>query len=425
VSGDRKLLLVGLSHHSAPVEIRERFAFDDGAALAALHNLVRIPGIEEGALVSTCNRVEIVACGAPGAVHASALSDFLAREQGVAADDFAGHLYAHEDRAAARHLFRVAASLDSMVVGEPQILGQLKESYQRAAQAESARAVLHRLFHKSFSAAKRVRTETGIAAKSVSVASVAVELAAQIFESFDDKNAMLIGAGKMSELTARYLRDHGIGSMIFANRTFDRAVELAREFRGTPVPFEDIPRYLKLADVVIGSTGATDFLLTPEVIQEVLPERSYRPVLLIDLAVPRNFDPRINDLQNVYLYDIDDLESVIADNKGARDREAARAETIIEQEVDSFWQWFQTLDVVPTIVELRGKAEGIRRRELDRVLASLPGLEADERAAIEAMAEAIVNKILHDPISRLRQQNGRGTDDLAVLRRLFGLEPRR
>lgn len=418
----RTLWLVGISHHSAPVEIREQLAIENGSAAPVMRRLVELPGIAEGALVSTCNRVEVIACGDLGEAGPELLRDFLARERGVSVADFAPHVYVHEGRAAVRHLFRVASSLDSMVVGEPQILGQLKNFYQLATEAGTAGTVLHRAFHKAFSVAKRVRSETGIASKNVSVSSVAVELATQIFESLEDKTAMVIGAGKMSELTARHLQGRGVGAMIFTNRTFDRAVELAREFRGTPVPFDDLYRYLHLADVVIGSTGATTYLLTREGIGEVLRERNRRPMFLIDLAVPRNFDPGINQVENVYLYDLDDLEGVISGNRGEREREAGRGEDIVEEEVEAFWRWFQALDVVPTIVKLREKVDEIRRRELERTLATLPDLGPDERRAIEAMAAAIVNKILHPPLARLKQQGAAESDDVIAARRLFGLD---
>lgn len=417
-----KLWLLGVSHHSAPVKIREQLAIENGDAGEALRRLLQVPGIEEGALVSTCNRVEVIACGTAGDRGPEALREFLARERGVTVADFAAHTYLHEGRAAVQHLFRVASSLDSMVVGEPQILGQLKEYYQRAAEAGTAGTVLHRAFHKAFSVAKRVRSETGIASKNVSVSSVAVELATQIFESLRDKTAMVIGAGKMSELTARHLQGREIGAMIFTNRTFDRAVELAREYHGTPVPFEDLYRYLRLADVVIGSTGATTYLLTREGIAEVLRERNRRPMFLIDLAVPRNFEPSINELENVYLYDLDDLEGVISENRSEREREAARAEGIVEEEVEAFWRWFQTLDVVPTIVKLREKVDDIRRKELERALGSLSDLGPEGRRTVEAMAEAIVNKILHSPLSRLKRHDAAESEDVAAARRLFGLD---
>ena len=421
----RSLWIVGLSHHSAPVELRERLAFDNGALAPALTRLAALDGVEEAALVSTCNRVEALAFGGDDRAVAGAIGDFLARERGVAPTALAEHLVVHHDREAVRHLFRVASSLDSMVVGEPQILGQLKTFYNLSAEAHTAGAVLHRVFHKAFSVAKRVRTETGIAARSVSVSSVAVELALQIFESLADKNAMVIGAGKMAELVARHLQTNGVGSMMFANRTFDRAVELARAFHGTPVPFEDLARYLRMADVVIGSTAASGYLLTAELLQDAQRDRSHRPMFLIDLAVPRNFDPRTNDVDGVYLYDIDDLQGVATGNRDSRIAEAKRAERIVEEEVDTFWRWFRTLDVVPTIVALREKLEEIRRREMEKTLGALPSLGDAERKAIEAMSEAIVAKILHDPLSRLRRPEGEDAEDVDAARRLFGLDKTR
>jgi glutamyl-tRNA reductase len=261
-----------------------------------------------------------------------------------------------------------------MVVGEPQILGQLKDFYARAAAAGAVRTVLHRCFHKSFSVAKRVRSETGVASKAVSVASAAVELARNIFDRLEDKTAMLIGAGEMSELAARHLLSSGIGTMIITNRTFDRAVELAREFKGTPVPLEHFPRYLPLADVIIGSTGAPTFVLTPALVHDALRERKQRAIFLIDLSVPRAFDPAINDLDNVYLYDIDDLSGISEENLAERQREAGKAELIIEAEVNSFWEWLTRLDAVPTIVALREKIEAIRRGELEKTLTALKDL---------------------------------------------------
>jgi len=422
VSSKHRLWLVGLSHHSAPVELRERLAFEDRAAGGSARKLLDLSGLEECAVLSTCNRVEVVACGDPKKVDPTAIVNFLAVERAVPAEELRPHFYMHEDQAAVRHLFRVASSLDSMIVGEPQILGQLKTFYEAAAQAGTAGAILHRAFHKAFSVAKRVRTETGIGGKSVSISSVAVELATRIFEELGQKTALLIGAGKMAELTARHFRGRGIGGLMFANRTFDRAVELAREFHGTPVPFNELLRYLPLADVVIGSSAVTEYLLTAETVQEVLRERSYRPTFLIDLGVPRNFEPRINDLRNVYLYDIDDLEGVIGGNREDREREALHAEEIVRGEVDSFWHWLQNLDAVPTIVRLRDKADLICRRELDRTLGSLQQLGDAERKSIEAMAQAIVKKLLHEPISRLRRGRDPQGQDVLAARRLFGLD---
>jgi glutamyl-tRNA reductase len=419
----RKLWLVGVSHHSTPVALREGLALDDAAAAELGQRLLKqVPGLAECALVSTCNRVEVIGFGDRVAGDPSSIVGSLQNGRPLADDQLRSHVYMHEDRDAVRHLFRVASSLDSMVVGEPQILGQVKSFYDAAVRAGTAGAILHRVFHKAFSAAKRVRSETGIGSRNVSVSSVAVELATQIFESLSEKTALVIGAGKMAELAARHFRERGIGGLMFANRTFDRGVELARELHGTTVPFEELGRYLPMADVVIGSTAATEFLLTEAHVQEALRLRGYRPTFLIDLGVPRNFDPRINDLRNAYLYDIDDLEGVIGANREERGREATRAEAIVSAEVESFWRWFENLEVVPTIVGLRDKAERIRRGEVDRTLGSLKHLGDEERKSIEAMAEAIVNKLLHEPIARLKRIQRPDDEAVLVARRLFGLD---
>jgi glutamyl-tRNA reductase len=420
----RCIVLVGLNHRTATVEVREQLAFVAGKMEPALRRLVELPGIAEGAILSTCNRVEIVACGTDPAMLGTVLPGFLAQEQGVPGDDFAGHLYTHTGREAVRHLFRVAASLDSMVVGEPQILGQLKEQYAAAAAAGASGQVLHRCFHRAFSAAKRVRTETGIAERAVSVGSAAVELARGIFDRLDDKTAMLLGAGAMGELTARQLLAQGVGAVMVANRTFDRAIDVARSLGGTPVPWERLGRYLPLADLVIGAASGDEYLLRPAPVDEAMRERKHRPMFLIDLAVPRAFDPGLNALGDVYLYDIDDLEGVIADNRGARARAADEAESIVEAEVDAFWQWFTSLDAVPTIVALRDKLESIRRREVARTLAALGPLDPRQRDSIERLSTAIVNKILHAPLSALRRHRADPAEAFYIeaARRLFRLD---
>jgi glutamyl-tRNA reductase len=421
---EREILIVGVNHRKAPVEVREQLSFGDGLLDQALRDLMALSPVEEGVIVSTCNRVEVIAATSDGDGAVEALVAFLARGEHLAVEQLGKHLSVYRGREAVRHLFRVAASLDSMVVGEPQILGQLKEFYSRAASVGCAGTVLHRCFHKSFSVAKRIRTETGVASKAVSVSSAAVELACRIFDRLEDKTAMLLGAGEMSELAARHLLAHGIRGIIVANRTFERAIELARDFRGTPVPFEDFPRYLQLADVVIGSTAAAGYVLTRARVQEVLRARNYRPLFLIDMSVPRNFDPAINELDNIYLYDIDDLGGVAQDNRDQRGREAEKAETIIEEEVESFWRWLSALDAVPTIVALRDKMEAIRKGELEKTLAtSLRELAPREREAIEAMTAAIVNKILHAPLTHLKQHDRqRDAFYVAAARQLFDIE---
>jgi len=425
-SVERDLLIVGLNHRSAPVALRERLAFAVADLQPALARLAAIPGVREGAIVSTCNRVEVVACVEPERTDLDRdIAAFLGCERGVALAEFTPHLYVRRGREAVRHLFRVAASLDSMVVGEPQILGQIKEHYAEASSAGTSGSILHRAFHRSFAVAKRVRTETAIASRAVSVASVAVDLAGTIFETLADKTAMLIGAGKMSELVARHLKSRGIGEVVVTTRTFDHAVELAREFGGIPVPFARMTEHLKRADVVIGSAGGAASLVTPAVVTEVMRARRYRPMFLIDMGVPRNFDPAINALENVYLYDMDDLARMTAENAGEREREAVHAEALVEEEVDTFWRWFASLDVVPTIVAIREKVEAIRRVELEKALVSMQDAAPRHRALLDALTSAIVKKILHAPLSSLRRlgKEDDGVDLVASARQLFDLEP--
>ena len=420
----RDLLIVGVNHRTTPVALRERLAFGTSEIAGALGGLKTVPGVEEAAILSTCNRVEVVAgiTTAPAAAAAS-IETFLARDRAVDGGVFTPHLYVPQGREAIRHLFRVAASLDSMVVGEPQILGQMKEQYIAAAGAGASGPVLHKAFHRAFTVAKRVRTETGIASKAVSVASVAADLTRTIFETLEDKAVMLVGAGKMSELVARHLKARGAGDILVTTRTFDNAVALAREFGGTPIPFERLAESLKLADIVIGSAGATDHLVGPAVVQDVLRARKQRPMFFVDLAVPRNFDPAINELDNVYVYDMDDLARTSADNADEREREAVRAEAIVEDEVERFSRWLGGLEVVPTIVALRDKIEAIRRSELEKALASLQDQAPRHRALLDALTSSIVNKILHAPLASLKREGAPDEPDLAAsVRRLFALD---
>jgi glutamyl-tRNA reductase len=419
-------LILGLNHRSAPVEVRERLAFNNGALESALRRLVDTEVVREGTIISTCNRVEIVMCTADLVRADERVRTFLAEEQRIARTLFEDHLYRHVGKEAVCHLFRVAASLDSLVVGEPQILGQVKDAYTAASTCGTLGEILHRCFHKTFAVAKRVRSETQIAARAVSVSSAAIELARKIFDHLQDKTAMVIGAGEMGELAVRHLQNHGIGNILVTNRTFSRAVELAGEFDGTVVPFDQLHKHLRLTDIVIGSAGGNDYLLGPEAVQEALRERRRRPMFFIDLGVPRNFDPRLNDLESVFLYDIDDLQQVIEENKDEREREAVKAEAIVVEEAEAFWQWFSGLEVTPTIVALRERAEAIRQRELEKTLATLKELPPHAHKAIEALSSGIINKLLHPQIAYLKSV-GRSSEtneafDLATLRRIFGLD---
>ncbi len=420
------LFIFGVNHRTAPVAVRERLAYPEGEIVAALARLKEAaPTIDEVALISTCNRVEIMGVTtAPDRAQTEA-TDFLAGDRGVDATAFAPALYTHQARSAVRHLFRVGASLDSMVVGEPQILGQLKNAYAQAATAGTAGLVLHRAFHKAFSVAKRVRKATLIGHGSVSVSSAAVGLAAKIFDTLTDKTVLLIGAGQMAELTARNLKRLGVQSLLITSRTFDNAVALARKLDGTAVPFDNFRPYLKLADVVVGSVAAAAPVIGPEEFEGVIRERRYRPVFMIDLGVPRNFDQRLNALENVYLYDIDDLSTVVRESIGDREREAEKAEGIVDLEVDSFLKWLDGLELVPAIKDIRSSVEQLRELELERHRAWLAGLAPGERERIESMTRGLVNKLLHRILSGLR--DGRagipdGVHAAEIARRLLSTE---
>jgi len=423
-----EIVIVGLNHRSAPIEVRESVAFENSYVRAALGRLHGYPSVREGVILSTCNRVEVVAAGSDSESAFSDITKFLfeqkAHRNSAPLDD---HLYTYRGADAVRHLFRVAASLDSMVVGEPQILGQLKQYYETAQQAGTVGAVLHRLFHRSFSVAKRVRTETGIGSGAVSVSSVAVDLAKRIFDRFDDKTVMLIGAGKIGALMARHLVSQGVRSLMVTNRTFERAVLLAEKIQGSPVRFEDFPRYLTIADVVIGCTGAAEVLVKAATVEKVLRERKQKAMFFIDIGDRRNFDPQINDLDNVYLYNIDDLKSVAEENLQGRSNEAEKAEEMVRVEAETFVRWMESLEQVPTITALRQRFEDIRRKELEKSLAgNLKNLSEAQRAALEDMTTAMINKLLHTPISQLKRNSGDEDEDsslyVAALKKLFDLE---
>ncbi len=418
----RQLQIVGLNHTTAPVGVRERLALSNGDVQQAVTDLVSRDDVQEAVVVSTCNRVEVVACCHGEGQLAPLLAVPLFKGSGVEADEWEEFLYGYSGREAVRHLFRVASSLDSMVVGEPQILGQLKEHFELSVEAKATGPVLHRFFHKSFSVAKRVRSETGVASRTVSVASTAVDLAGSIFETLDDRAIMLIGVGEMGEAAARHLLGAGVKRVMVANRTFENAVALARTLDGTPIPLERMSTYLPLADLVIGSAGGGRLLEAADV-RALMKERRNKPVFFIDLAVPRNFDPAINDVDNAYLYDIDDLGGVVEENLDARQREAIRGEAIVEGEVDTFWQWFEKLEVIPTIVDLREYAERIRNEEFERTLARTKDLEEADRERLDQMTRAIVNKLLHQPTMVLKDE-GSGKEEselLTAVRKLFGL----
>ena len=416
---------MGLNHRSAPVELREQLVVADPAAL--LRKLVAGDEVDEAALLSTCNRVEVFAISRTPDAARLRLRSFFRHDLGgdglPVASDLSDHLYEFTDAEAVRHLLRVASALDSMVIGEPQILGQTKEAYRTAVECGACGPILGRLFQTAFSTAKRVRTETRIAERPVSVARVAVDLARRIFDDLADKRALLIGAGEMIEMALSALRSEGLESVSIANRTPERAQGLAARFGATAHGLDEVPGLLTQADVVLTCIGGDGAILTREGIAAALRARRKRPIFVIDLGVPRNAEPEINELENVYLYDIDDLGAVSDENTWARQREVARGEAIVVEQQQRFDGWFSALRAVPTIRHLRSRAEAIRSREVERAFGRLElGPQAEE--GVDALTRSIVNKILHAPVSRLRREAEReeGMVYLEAARVLFDID---
>lgn len=398
-----RVIALGTSYKTAPVEVRGRVAWTAEQLPAALQSLVGVPGLLEGAILSTCNRTEIYAVVRPDLDFRAALLDFWGRAKGVPAGELASHAYLHQAADAAGHLMRVASGLDSMILGETQILGQVKDAYTLAQERGTIGKVLHELFNRSIACGKRVHTETAISQNAVSVSYAAVELARKIFGRLEGRSALLVGAGKMGGLTARHLVDQGISEILVCNRTFNRAEEMAREFGGRAVPWEGLDDHLAAADVVISSTGAPGYVITREMVRRAMRLRRGRPLFLVDIAVPSDVEPEAGQIDNVFLYDIDDLESVVLANLEERAREAQKAERILAEEVARFQQWLRSLEVVPLIRSLREKAEEIKQVELQRLFNRLPDLTEREREIIQATTSLIVNKILNDPTVRVKE----------------------
>jgi len=422
-----EILTIGLSYKTAPIELRERLNIPEQDLPKPLEMLGDSPEVVERMLVSTCNRVEVYAVTEGAAERAAeAIVDCLAISRNLQKAEFADKLYTLAGADAVRHVFRVAASLDSMVVGEPQILGQVKAAFSTAQSNDATGIVLNNLMEQAFHVAKRVRTETGIANSAVSVSSAAVELARKIFGDLTGRSVLIIGAGEMAELALRHLLDDGVRSVLVANRSYERAVALAQQYHGRAVTFEGFRREMAGTDIVISATSAPHVILKKEDIQGIIQQRRHRPIFLIDIADPRDIDPGCNEVDNVYLYNIDDLQSVVETNLKERKREAERAEGIIEREVGVYLNWLRSLDVVPTIVSLRQRIEEIRGGELQKALGRLGDLTPQQREAITAMSHTMVNKILHQPMTELKRRAALQDGHLytSVLRRLFGLEER-
>lgn len=417
------LIIVGLNHKTAPIEMREKLFFPPEKLGEALKRLLSSYDLNEGVIVSTCNRVEVIGVSDEIEKGTWEIKRFFSEYHAVPLEELDEFLYAHTAEDAVRHAFRVAASLDSMVMGEPQILGQVKDAYSRAVHNDTAGVVMSKLFHKTFSVAKRIRTETKIGSSAVSISFAAVELAKKIFGDLAGKSSMLIGAGEMAELAARHLISGGVREIILANRTYEKAVDMARDFNGTAIMFREFPHYLKNVDIVIASTASPKFIIKPDELQDVMRERKQRPMFFIDISVPRNIDPMVNSIDNAYVYDVDDLQGVVAANLKERTKEARKADTIIEEEIGTFYRWIKSLDVVPTIIALRNSLEDIRKSELEKAVAELGAVSENDRETLDSMTRAIVNKILHCPIKHLKKDSDKIEGDLFLdtVRRLFDL----
>ena len=418
------VVLIGINHKTAPIELRECLAFSEEDTLKTFSVFKNSPLIKELILFSTCNRVELLMTTPDPDRAICAAKQYLAESKQMALDHFENSLYVYQGNDAIRHIFRVASSLDSLIVGEPQILGQIKDAYRRATSQKTSGVILNRLLHKTFFVAKRVRHETGIGDHAVSVSYAAIELAKKIFGSLEGKEILLIGAGEMAELAVENLIRNKSGDIVVANRTFQNALKLADHFKGKAIRMEEIPTALERVDIIISSTGAPDCIIYQDQVKTILRKRKSRPLFFIDIAVPRDIDPEINRLTNAYVYDIDDLKGVIEENIEDRKREAIKAERIIDEAVIKFRQWHDNLDIVPTIIDLRKKLETIAQNEVKKTFKSLQHLSETDYQAIYRMTNAIINKILHDPTLFLKQNGYHGPNSASIdfTRKLFRLD---
>jgi glutamyl-tRNA reductase len=415
------IVLLGLNHKTAPIELRERLAIGPQQLEEATRSLVQAPGILEGMILSTCNRVELLTSQTPDAPH---LLNYVGNYFDIDPQQLAPHIYEYRQEHAVRHLFRVACSLDSMVIGEPQILGQVKSSYLAARSAGAVRGHLDKVLQRAFVVAKRVRSETEIGNSSVSIASVAVELARKIFGSLQEKKVLLVGAGKMSEQAARHLVNHGAGTVLVANRTHERAEQMAQRFGGRAIRFEDIYSSADQADIIITSTGSTQPVFRREHAHHFLQQRRGRPMFFIDIAVPRDVDPEVNKLDGIFLYDIDDLQSVAGSHLKERTRAAELAEAMIVAEVDKYQRRLHALNVGQEILQLQQSAEQMRVAELRRLSGRLQSLSPDQLAAVEALTRGLVNKFLHQPVQAIKAAASEGNAAAVdAIREAFGRSP--
>ncbi len=417
------LVLVGINHRTAPVEVRERMNIPESRLGEAVSDLVHRQGIQEGLILSTCNRVEAVTSAPDGVEAEPLIRQFLADHHHCDLSAYERFFYRYRQEEVVRHLFRVASSLDSMILGEPQILGQMKQAYAVAREVGALRGPLQDVVSQALAVARKVRRETAIGTAAISVSYAAVELAKKIFGTLSGKTIFVIGAGKMSEIAAKHLLRSGASAIFVSNRTYDRAVELAQAFHGTAIRFDQLFDYINQADIVISSTGAPHFVVRKEDAQKLLAARKNRPIFFVDIAVPRDIDPAVNELDHAFVYNIDDLEQVVEANKKQREREAVWAEEIVQQEVQKMMRRLASRDVVPTIVALEEQLDRIREGEIKRLGSRLSSLTPEQRAALDALTRGIVNKILHGPITELKSRAGEPEHGTLVqlIRRIFGV----
>jgi glutamyl-tRNA reductase len=419
-----RIVDIGMNHETAPVEVRELLSLGKEELDKAAGDIQAIKTIKESIVLSTCNRVEVLFTSEREQEARESIIGFFSQLSGITRDELEPLLYIYNDQEAIRHIFRVGASLDSMIVGEPQILGQLKDAYRIAVDHKSSSVTLNRLMHRTFSLAKKIRTNTGIAGSPVSISFAAVELAKKIFGDLKGKGVLLIGAGEMAELAAAYLLNNKIAQIRIANRTFGRAVELAEQLRGMAISFDEIEAHLLEVDIVITSTASPEPIISFDQIRKIMKGRKNRPLFFIDIAVPRNVESRVNEIGNVFVYDIDDLKGIIDDNMSKRRAEAVKAERMVDEEVIKFTEWLRTLDVVPTIRDLQEKCESIYLAEIEKTLSNLKGLTAEQKRGLERMAKSITKKLLNDPIVFLKRKGERNSRDLYLdfTRQLFNLD---
>jgi glutamyl-tRNA reductase len=419
-----RIVNIGMNHETAPVELRELAAVGEHTIDEVMSTMRTIKDIKESIVLSTCNRVEILFTTENEEGATESVIDFLCRYSQISREKLLPLLYIFYDQEAIRHIFRVGSSMDSLIIGEPQILGQVKEAYRVAVNHKSSSVILNKLMHRTFSLAKKIRTETEISGSAVSISFAAVELAKKIFGDLEGKKVLLIGAGEMAELAATYLLHNRVAKIMVANRTFHRAVEVADQFHGETISFEEIGDQLLHTDIVITSTASPEPILFTNQVKKAMKGRKNQPLFFIDIAVPRNIDPQINEIENAFVYTIDDLKGIIELNLSKRKDEAVKAERMVDEEVIKFSEWLKTLDVVPTIVSLKEKCKKIRQVELKKTLSNLGNLTPEQRKSVEKLASSITKKVLNDPIIFLKSKENRSSRNLYldIARRLFNLD---